>query len=174
VTGTVARQLAEITYDTGYRGLIVALRDRVAERQIALSGEAVAEVAGLPRGYLQKILSPLPKSREDVRRIGVASLGPVLGVLGVKLVMVEDAEALERFGSRIPKRDPRAVRSGTLEFSISRRFLKQIQRQGGLARWQNKTPAQRAAWARRMNRLRWHRAKATRHEQPTQDTAAGA
>ncbi len=86
----MARELAEINCTNGYAGLLAAMRARVAERQIALSGEAVAEVAGLPRGYLQKILSPLPKSRADVRRIGIASLGPVLGVLGVKLLMVED------------------------------------------------------------------------------------
>ena len=127
----MARELAEINCTNGYAGLLAAMRARVAERQIALSGEAVAEVAGLPRGYLQKILSPLPKSRADVRRIGIASLGPVLGVLGVKLLMVEDLAALERYGSRIPARQERSVRTAGVQVHLSRRFLSKIGAAGG-------------------------------------------
>ena len=34
-------------------------------------------------------------------------MGPTLSVLGVKLVMVEDAEALERYGQQVEARNPR-------------------------------------------------------------------
>jgi hypothetical protein len=157
----VARELGEINYSSGYAGLVGALRRRATELQIATGGAAAAEVAGLPVSYLGKLLSPLSgKSRENVRRLGIMSLGPVLGALGCKLVMIEDDDALQRFTSRIPARDPRAVRAATLEFHISRQFMRKIQRQGGIARWQGKTPAQRSAWARRMNRIRWAREKA--------------
>jgi hypothetical protein len=171
VGDSAPRIIAEIC---DYPQMIAAMRLRAQQRQIALGGEHVAHVAGLPRGYLQKLIGPQQKTRENVRRIGIISLGPVLTVLGVKLVMVEDLEAIKRYGDKIPKRDPRAVRSGTLDFSLSRNFMRKIQRKGGLARWQNKTPAQRSAWARRMNNIRWHPTKSSRHEQPTQDTAAGA
>jgi hypothetical protein len=131
LTAAVPRELGEITCANGYRGLVSVMQARAAERQIALGGEAVAEVSGLPRGYFQKILSPLPKSREDVRRIGIASLGPVLGVLGIKLVVVEDLEALERYGSRIPKCDQGAMRNGVVHLALSRRFLSKIGAAGG-------------------------------------------
>jgi hypothetical protein len=38
--------------------------------------------------------------RNPVRRLGMMSLGPVLSVLGIKLAMIEDPEALERYGSQ--------------------------------------------------------------------------
>jgi hypothetical protein len=61
---------------TDYESLLDTLRARAVERQIAVSGDA-NEVAGLPTGYIQKLIGPRP-----VRRIGMMSLGAVLGVLG--------------------------------------------------------------------------------------------
>jgi hypothetical protein len=154
LTGAVPRPLAEISYANGYAGLLAAMQARAAERKIALSGEAVAVTAGLPRGYLQKILSPIPKSRKNVRRIGVTSLGPALGILGIKLVVFEDREAVERFGSRIPARLERAVRSTGVHIHLSRQFLAKIGAVGGansrkfIGRRRSRAIAKKAAAAR--------------------------
>ena len=83
---TEPRVLAEFS---DYSGMIAAFRARAAERKIAVSSESASHVAGLTDQYLAKLLAPRP-----VRRIGMLSLAPMLGVLGVKLVMVEDEEAL--------------------------------------------------------------------------------
>jgi hypothetical protein len=151
----VARQLATITHSDGYHGLLSALQARAWERRISLGGAAAAEVAGLPVGYLQKILSPIPKSRKNVRRIGVASLGPVLGVLGVKLVMFEEREAVERFGSKIPARQERSVRSTAVHIHLSRQFLAKIGAMGGTNSRKNISRRRSRALARKAAAARW-------------------
>ena len=108
---------------TDYSGLVAALRERAIARKIAVSGE-VNEVAGLPSGYVEKLIGPRP-----VRRLGIISLGPLLAVLGIKLAVIEDPEALARYGSRIGERQEKYVRSDALHyavhFSTTKRFLKQ-------------------------------------------------
>jgi len=109
-----------------YEGMLHLLRRRTAELQIAVSGADTAAVSGLPDKYLQKILSI-----QKTRRIGMSSLGGVLGILGMKLVAFEDPIALRRFTSRLHKRDSKLVRDGAVHFSITRRFLKKIGVDGG-------------------------------------------
>jgi hypothetical protein len=82
------RQLAEAT---DYNGLIAAIRNRADELQVA--GETIDEVAGLPARYSAKLLGP-----NQVRRIGAVSLGPLLGALALKLIIVEDEDALRQYG----------------------------------------------------------------------------
>jgi hypothetical protein len=48
-------------------------------------------------------------ARIDIR-IGMQSLGPLLTVLGVKLIMVENLDALRRFAPRLTKRNAASVR----------------------------------------------------------------
>ncbi len=147
------RGLGEVT---DYESLLNTLRARAVERQIAVSGDA-NEVAGLPTGYIQKLIGPRP-----VRRIGMMSLGPLLAVLGAKLIAVENPEAIARFGGRIRKRDERLVRSGnrggTTVF-LSRRFMRKIQADGRKARWAKTSPEQRSELARNLSRIRWSKAK---------------
>jgi hypothetical protein len=155
LTGAVARTLAEITHSDGYTGLLAALQARAAERKIGLSGAAAAQVAGLPVGYLQKILSPIPKSRKNVRRLGVASLGPTLGALGVKLLVVEDLEAVARFSERIPPRQEKAVRNAVVQVHLSRRFLSKIGAVGGANSRKFVGKRKARAMARRAAAARW-------------------
>src|SRR5437588_3167038 len=96
-----------------YSGFVDALRVRKAELQI--SGYTIYSVAGLPMGYSQKILGP----GKAVRRIGMKSLGDLLGALGVRLQMIEDAAALARIANRLEKRDEKLVRGGTIEFRLT-------------------------------------------------------
>jgi hypothetical protein len=147
------RVVAEITHDQGYAGLVRAFRGRADELRIAVTGEAVHEVCGLPSFYFAKILSPSSSPR---KRFGAVSLGPILAALGLKIILTEDRQALEQYTSRIPPRNNSFVHGGTVEFSISRRVLRKMQAKGGRSRWGKMTPKQRTALARKLNRIRWH------------------
>jgi hypothetical protein len=82
-----------------YDGMIHAMRARAQERRIAITSPDVAEMANLPDFYIAKLLSVHP-----VRRVGMISLGPILSVLGVRLLMVEDPKAMARYTDELPKR----------------------------------------------------------------------
>ena len=60
-----------------YPGMLAALRARVSELQI--SGERFDEFAGLPRGYLSKLVGARP-----VRRVGMTSFSPLMNALGLR------------------------------------------------------------------------------------------
>jgi hypothetical protein len=80
-----------------------ALRARSDE--LAVSRAELDSLSGLQSGYCSKLLSPVP-----IKQVGMESLGPLLTVLGVKLIMVEDLDALRRIGPRLTKRNEQAVR----------------------------------------------------------------
>ena len=119
---------------TDYAGMLQAFRDRANERKISMSDEDTATIAGLPDKYLAKLLAPRP-----VRRIGMLSLGPVLGVLGAKLLLVVDEEACRRLESRkdvrLKQRNGNLVRSAATTHVLTRRFMQKIGRIGGKTRW---------------------------------------
>jgi hypothetical protein len=86
-----------------------------------------------------------------------------LAVLGLKLPVIEDPEAVATYGSRIPPRKESFVHGGTtVEFRISRRAFRQMQAKGRKARWEKMTAEQRSKWARELNRIRWAKAKKAR------------
>ena len=130
-----------------YPGLLAALRARIAELDI--SGERLDELAGLPRGYFQKLVGTRPK-----KRLGLRSLGDVFGALAIKAVLVEDPAALAKVSSRLVKRR-QVVPSAAVHIEISHRFLRKIGAFGGKARAAKLTPRQRSMLARKMARARW-------------------
>jgi hypothetical protein len=79
-----------------YEQMLAALRARVNELQI--NGERFDEYSGLPRGYLSKLIGARP-----IRRLGMASFGPVLAGLGLRLLVIEDQGATERLKNRLPR-----------------------------------------------------------------------
>jgi hypothetical protein len=132
-----------------YPGLLAALRARIAELNVA--GERLDELAGLPRGYFQKLIGTRPK-----KRLGMQSLGDVFGALAIKAVLVEDEAALARITSRLVKRKY-VVRSAVSHIEISHRFLRKIGAVGGRVRNAKLTPRQRSALGRKLANHRWHR-----------------
>jgi hypothetical protein len=138
-----------------YPGLLIALRQRAKERKIAVSSEEVAEVSGLPIRYVAKVLQANP-----TRRLGMISLGPVLAILGCRLALLEDTAALERFGARLKQRNDNLIHHDGVVSVLTERRWRQTQAKGRRNRWAKLTPKQRAAWARKMNRLRWRKARA--------------
>jgi hypothetical protein len=132
-----------------YDELISALRLRAAE--LNLSGETIDEISGLPSRYAAKLLGP-----QQIRRLGAVSLGPFLGALAVRCLIVEDRAALERLRRQARPRNSSYVRSApSIVFTV--RFFKRIGRLGAQARIDNSTKAQRRKWARRAAIARWRK-----------------
>ena len=70
-----------------YPGFIEAIRDRAVD--LGLSRLETDRIAGLPTGFSGKVLS-----RNPVKRIGLASLGPLLQDLeAAQLELLDDEEA---------------------------------------------------------------------------------
>jgi hypothetical protein len=160
-----------------YAGMIDAMRNRAVERRIAITSPEVAMMANLPEAYIAKLLSVHP-----IRRIGMISLGPLLSVLGVKLLMVEDRETIERmnrlaiykFGKPLQPRNEGCVHNGAaIAFKFSRAYMQKIGKKGAQVRWKaerkiraaavkggtnsrkNMTPRQASELARKAILARW-------------------
>jgi hypothetical protein len=142
------------TFDD-WPGMLAAMRLRAQEQRIPVGNPAVDQVAGIPDHYLAKILSP-----KAPRRLGMISMAGVLGVLGVKLMMVESREAMERYGDRIPKRKESCVHAGTVHISLSGKHMRTIRRKGGANSRKNLGKRLRRALARKAANARWARARA--------------
>jgi hypothetical protein len=137
-----------------YGELIDIMRVRAQERRIAITSPRVAKMAGLPDYYIAKLLSVHP-----VRRVGMISLGPLLSVLGVRLLMVEDEEAMQKYSGKLDQRVEHAVHDGAaIRFSFSRRFMRKIGLKGAEVRWSR--VRQRSAAASRAAKARWAKAAA--------------
>jgi hypothetical protein len=80
-----------------YRGLVSALRARADELDV--SNETLDATTGLAHGYCGKLLGLHLR-----KPLGRVSLGVLLTPLGVKLVVVEDPEALARVRGRLTRR----------------------------------------------------------------------
>jgi hypothetical protein len=141
------RVLAEIS---DYAQMVTAFRARAQQRRIAITSPDVAEVAGLAGHYVAKLLAVNP-----VKRVGMISLGPLLAVLGVRLQMIEAPDLVQKYGSRIPKRNEAFVHGGGFSLTLSRQWMRKIGRLGGLSRQAQKR--QRVRSASHAARIRWQR-----------------
>jgi hypothetical protein len=130
-----------------YQDMLAVIRQRVQELNV--NGECFDEYAGLPRGYLSKLIGVRP-----VRRIGLQSFQPLWTALGLKLRAIEDREATERLRNRLPPRNQSYVRDAP-SIVLTVRFFQKIGRLGAQARIDNSTEAQRRKWARHAANTRW-------------------
>lgn len=154
-----------------YQELIAALRARVVE--LGTAGETIDHVAGLPLRYTMKLLAPIP-----VKALGPTSMGPLLGALGLKLVVMEDAEVLEKIRRRlVPTKN-----AGVAMLASKRRKPRSFSPLRGnpdlarvmQSRWVlSRSPKQRSALARRAARARWAKPRPVRadHAPGTSPTA---
>jgi hypothetical protein len=134
-----------------YSDFMQALRDRVSEMQI--QGDSFCEFAGLPRGYLSKLLTI-----RNVRRVGLQSMGPLLSAMGVKLQLVEDPAGTARL-RRLSPRNPSFVRTMRADACIvlTPKMLVRIRKLGGQARMARLTAKERRELARKAALARWRR-----------------
>jgi hypothetical protein len=120
-----------------YPGMLTAIRTRVNE--LAINGERFDEFAGLPRGYLSKLIGIKP-----VRRIGMTSLGPLFDALGIYCLVVENEAATARLKSRIKPRNNSYHRATYTMRTVTDRQWSRIQKLGRAARWQKLPKIQRS------------------------------
>jgi hypothetical protein len=111
-----------------YDGLLSVLRQRAAD--LNLSGEQVDLLSGLPSRYTQKLIGTHP-----IRRLGAISLGPFLGALAVRCLIVEDRAALDKLKRQtVPRQAQYArpgMRAGSVHVLLTGRFMAQIRKKGG-------------------------------------------
>ena len=132
-----------------YAEMLEAIRERVNELQI--QGERFDDYAGLPTGYLSKLVGARP-----IRRLGMVSFAPVLAGLGLKCQFVEDRAATERLKNHVAPRNGSYVRAApSIVFTV--RFFQRIGRKGAQARVDNSTAEQRREWAKKAAAARWGR-----------------
>jgi hypothetical protein len=145
---------------TSYAGFIDALRARCEQLQI--SREALDHVSGLPSRYSAKVLVR-PDKQGGMRTLGRLSFDLLIPALGVKLLMVEDDEAMARVRRRLGGRNESQVRTKPASKVASTNsppglrsvFLRAIATLGGHARASKLSPKRRIAIARRAARARW-------------------
>jgi hypothetical protein len=140
-----------------YAGMLDALRRRVNELQV--NGERFDEFAGLPRGYLSKLVGVRP-----IRRLGLISLQPVLAGLALRCLFVVDEEAERRLKERVLPRNSSYVRNGATYVTLTTKFLQEIGRKGARARINNSTPTQRRKWAKVAIRARYENSTARQRQ----------
>jgi hypothetical protein len=86
-------------------GLVAALRLRLLELGTTFS--SIDDLAGLPPGYVSRLFNRYPTKGNPCRGLGRISMGPLLGALGVELLVAVDHAQLERIRHRIePTRWP--------------------------------------------------------------------
>ena len=156
---TTCRHLAVVS---DYRGLIEALRARAEELEV--SRRTLDELGGLSDGQAAAILA-------NFAGMGPVSLGLILGALGLQLAVIEDQEAtarlrrridggLRRIGKMVRPSHSIQARKKTVRYSFLTDPISQ--RVKGKRRMALLTKAQRRAFGRRGNIVRWARVRAMR------------
>jgi hypothetical protein len=139
---------------SGLDTMLAAVRVRINELQV--NSANFEEFAGLPRGYLSKLVGVNP-----TRRIHMLSMGPLFGALGLRGRFVEDQEATERLKNRrLPPRNGSYARPTHTYVIVTDRKWAQIQKLGHQARraiWGKLTPQQRSDMMRALTLKRWRR-----------------
>jgi hypothetical protein len=92
---------APIAVVSDYQSFVATLRRRIIDMNVAVG--SVERLAGLSPHHLERIL-------RGSRAFGPASLGPALGALALKLVVVHDAEQMDRIRHRLPRRHTTGAR----------------------------------------------------------------
>lgn len=133
---------------TDMDGLLAAFRARA--EALNVSRATIDDVSGLQSGYTGKLLANPP-----IKNVGAMSLGPLLGALGLAIVLVEDADQMRRIKSRMSERNAAQVRNTIVSSRIPRwLFNSRKGRRAVLKRWDSTTPAQRKRIARKAWRTR--------------------
>jgi hypothetical protein len=138
------------TFDS-YAGMVEAIRNRINE--LALNGERFDEFAGLPRGYLSKLVGARP-----VRRVGMTSMGPLFGALGIYCIVVENPAATARLKNGLVPNQSNYMRPTYTHLIITNRKWARIQKIGRQARWERLSKQERSKAMEALALKRWKKA----------------
>lgn len=163
----------QLVVATTHAEIVAALRARAEELQ--WSRQALDDIAGLTEGYAAKMLAPVP-----IKGLGPQTLGPILGAMGLVIIVAEDPKALAA-ARRIAKakgwgtRNSSQARDGhdrTNCVPTKRKRGNPMLQDPELAAEFNRrmraratakmTKAQRSKAARHASRCRWRRVRAAR------------
>jgi hypothetical protein len=98
---------------TNYEQLLQAIRNR--RDTLLVTHHTLDALSGLPDGYVSKLLCDPP-----MKHLGAISFGSVLGVLGLRLVVEVDDEALAKVRARLVKRKrPIRPKAGAAPAAVS-------------------------------------------------------
>jgi len=144
-----------------YPGFLAALRARASERKVAISSENSHHVTGLSDRRISQMLSiKTLQNLPNARRVGMLSLGPLLGFLGTELWLVESEWAMRKFDKRLGKRNEIKVQNTIVHMMRSKRDFAAMGKKGGKARLTKMTAKHRIAVARKGGLMRWADIKA--------------
>ena len=134
-------------------------RQRIAS--LGVTYETADLISGLPSGYSAKLLGPQP-----IRRFGPIAFESLLGACGIKLVAVEDGEAMARDKARLVarRRSLNTKRASPVDVVkvVNREFLRKIGQWGGFKSGQ----VRRTAVARKKAISEQNRANVMRRWRP--------
>jgi hypothetical protein len=136
---------------------------RVRAEELNISRETIDRIAGFTGGHASKMLAPIP-----IKNMGGNSMPLLLEALGLKLLIVEDHEALDkRADLRVPRvpNKSRARKAGIgtvtradIEVAAGkklRKMLRENARAGAKAVNESRTPEARKLFARNAALARW-------------------
>jgi hypothetical protein len=135
-----------------YAGLHSALRKRADD--LGISRETLGDIAGTHGGHVNKILADPPQ-----KNAGITTFGLLLQALGLKLLVVEDAEQMEKLKDRLIPRNEAQVRmlNGVehVRLVFTRRHMRRLGRKSAAARMRKISPERRKEIAAHAARVRW-------------------
>lgn len=139
-----------------YGELHAALRARIDS--LGISMETFDDLCGFWPGYSSHVLGPKPQG--NMRALGKMSLGAALGALGLKLLLLEDRDALAKVRERLIESDKAQTRKKNARpariVARENTWVK-LGRAGANASNALRTAKQRARLARKAARARWSR-----------------
>lgn len=149
MTEPAGRQIAVVR---DYDELIKAMSQRAIELQI--TRKELAEVAGIADGSTGALA---PGGRKSFGRV---TLGPMLGALGLELVVREDPEALKHVKNRVGNGKTsymlNGVKNEAVKLQFSRRHMRKLGIMSGQTRTKNIPKRTRSRIARQAAKARWN------------------
>src|SRR5271154_4337122 len=139
-----------------YPDLLAALRTRASELEVTYA--TIERLALLADGHVSKLLSTRP-----AKHLGLSSFGPLLYALGLKMLLVEDAEALavnmqsQHWETRCGPTMLTDAEHRPITIYVNRRLMRRLARKSVEARKRKIPPEQRSKIARNAAQARWQR-----------------
>lgn len=146
-----------------YGELIAALRAR--RDLLRLNHETIDAVSGLQAGYTSKLMADPP-----MKSLGLVSLGPMLGALGLRLLVVHDGKALKRVQNRLIPRKYRKVRAPAGMTLITADNAREMAKR----RNEKLSPKRRSELARKAATMRWRTPRLVEITDKVKSTASRA
>lgn len=133
-----------------YDQLIAAFRARRDELKV--THLTLDDIAGLQGGYTGKLLSDPP-----IRAFGRVSLGPILGALGLAVVLVQDNAALRRVQDRLVTRKHRKMHADRSQSWFTSKNAREMARRRAM----KMSEKERSASASKAAKARWRKPRLT-------------